>query len=401
PYADYSSERLYAFLRAYHPEKAAPQPGEYSNLGVGLLGHLLERMYGISYAELVRAKITGPLGMEDTIVELTREQEQRFVTPHSGASVVSPWRLTSMAGAGALRSTAADLVKFVRALLDPRSVIAPAWQIARKPRAAFGRRGQIGLGIMIAPRGDQTIYHHSGGTGGFRTYLEIAANDSRGTVVLLNNDTLEPAVIVAAVRRPAPVADAARRMPPEVAATPDELRAFTGVYAIDSRGRFTVVLDEAGRLRIRLTGQAFLPVRYAGQDRCFNSAVAAQFRFSRDATGRVDGLVLQQNGEEVSARRTADAPTVRFLPLEKLRDYAGSYVLAPGQVFEISATPLTLVAKLTGQPAFPVHCTSEDRFVYDVVEAALTFERDASGAVVALVLHQGGLDQRATKQAKP
>jgi hypothetical protein len=92
---------------------------------------------------------------------------------------------------------------------------------------------------------------------------------------------------------------------------------------------------------------------------------------------------------------------VRFLPVEKLRAYTGNYVLAPGHVFEISATPLTLVAKLTGQPAFPVHCTEEDRFVYDVVDAALTFERDASGAVIALVLHQGGLDQRALRQTSP
>lgn len=54
--------------------------------------------------------------------------------------------------------------------------------------------------------------------------------------------------------------------------------------------------------------------------------------------------------------------------------------------------------KLTGQPALPVHATQPDHFVYDVVDAALTFARDAAGAVTALVLHQNGRDQRAPRQ---
>jgi D-alanyl-D-alanine-carboxypeptidase/D-alanyl-D-alanine-endopeptidase len=65
----------------------------------------------------------------------------------------------------------------------------------------------------------------------------------------------------------------------------------------------------------------------------------------------------------------------------------------------VQATPLeVLLVTLTGQQALPVFRTGKDRFEYDVVEAALTFERDAAGKVVAVVLHQSGLDRRATRR---
>jgi serine-type D-Ala-D-Ala carboxypeptidase/endopeptidase len=59
---------------------------------------------------------------------------------------------------------------------------------------------------------------------------------------------------------------------------------------------------------------------------------------------------------------------------------------------------VVLMVQLTGQPAIPVFSVGKDRFEADVVEAALTFERDAAGKVVALVLHQNGMDMRAPRR---
>ena len=64
----------------------------------------------------------------------------------------------------------------------------------------------------------------------------------------------------------------------------------------------------------------------------------------------------------------------------------------------MTATPSGLAAQLTGQPAFPVFAVGKDRFEFDVVVAALTFERDAAGKVVAVVLHQNGRDMRAPRR---
>lgn len=401
PYADYDVAKLYAFLRDYRAEKTAPQPADYSNLGFGLLGHLLERIHGRTYADLLAQRITGPLGLRDTVIALNVDQQARFATPYSGSTAVPAWQLGALTGAGALRSTAADLARFAQALLaKEKNPLTDAWAFIREPRAPFGARtAQIGLAILLARRGDDLVYNHSGGTGGFRTYLELVPARNHATILLLNNDTLEPASVVASARRPRPATPAGKK--PERAETPlaaEALPAYPGVYAIDARGRFTIALDETGRLRARLTGQGFLPLYHAGNDRFFAREVAAEFQFHRDAAGAVNALTLHQNGNEVPAKRTsAAAPKLRFPGAASLKAYAGRFQLAPNVLFEIAPRGDNLWVKLTGQPALPVACDAPDHFVYEVVPAALTFSRDANGQVNAVTLQQNGRDQRAPR----
>lgn len=392
PYADYSAARLIEFLQAFRPAVPPPQPVAYSNIGVGLLGHLLERIYGQTYADLLAAKITRPLGLTDTVLELSAEQQTRFATPHSGSVRVLPWKLAALAGAGAIRSTGADLLKFGRALLTPTSSIHAAWELARTPRGS----GKAGLGMGITQRPDgKSLYTHSGGTGGFRSYFGIVPDDERVVALLLNNDSPEPHTLVA----PAPAGSAvAAAQPAEQPIDAAKLAEYVGVYQINGPRKFTVIVDPEGRLRIRLTGQPFGPMLFAGNDRFFHRQVRAEFQFARAGDGSITAVTLHQNGNEMRAKRTAEAvPTVLFLGEDKLRDYVGSYTLAPMTVFDVTTRAGHLVAKLTGQQALPVFCDRKDHFVYDVVEAALTFERDADGAVTALVLHQNGIDQRAPR----
>jgi hypothetical protein len=115
--------------------------------------------------------------------------------------------------------------------------------------------------------------------------------------------------------------------------------------------------------------------------------------------GAVDALTLHQNGREVPARRLADAtqPSLRFPSTAELRAYVGRFQLAPNVLFEITLRGETLFAKLTGQATLPVFGNAPDHFVYEVVPAALTFHRDATGHVTALTLHQNGRDQRAPR----
>ena len=63
----------------------------------------------------------------------------------------------------------------------------------------------------------------------------------------------------------------------------------------------------------------------------------------------------------------------------------------------ITRTDAHLFAQLTGQPAFEIFPESETRFFLKVVDAQLTFEADAAGKTAAVVLHQNGRDQRATR----
>ena len=402
PYADYDEARLYDFLRRYEPAKPAPQPFGYSNLGVGLLGHLLARAYGQTYQQLVTEKICAPLGLVDTTIELSAEQKTRFAVPHSGSVAVLPWQLNALAGAGALRSTAADLMKFAQTLLSTTDhPLKAAWTLAQTPRAAMGGNGEIGLGIMSFMHDGARIYNHGGGTGGFRTILEFTPARPHAFIGLINNDAFDPVKIAASTRTSSPKPTAINTSAngrAEVALDPAKIDDYLGVYTIDARGKFTAVKDASGRLQMRLTGQPFFPAFYAGDDRFFLKIVAAEFQFKRGADGKISGVTLHQNGREIPAQRTAlPPPPVVFLESAQLKAYVGKYQLAHNLLFEVTTRGGHLFVKLTGQQALPVHCDRPDHFVYDVVEAALTFERDANGAITQLILHQNGLNQPAKR----
>jgi len=81
--------------------------------------------------------------------------------------------------------------------------------------------------------------------------------------------------------------------------------------------------------------------------------------------------------------------------------YLGNYPLAPSFVIAITARGGALFGQATGQPAFALRETAPDRFALVGVPAEISFERDAAGKVVALVLHQNGADQRAPRGALP
>jgi D-alanyl-D-alanine-carboxypeptidase/D-alanyl-D-alanine-endopeptidase len=399
PFADYTAENLYAFLRSYRSKTPPPHTADYSNVGVGLLGHILELVYQQPYADLIVAKISRPLGLPDTVVNLDDEQKTRFAIPHSGHLAVEALRLQVFAGAGALHSTTTDLVRFAQTLMTPeKNPLRAAWDLAQQPRHDF-MGGKIGLNIMILERDGHPVYQHGGATEGSRSHLEWSSQPAQHVLVILeNNDTFEPQALVASLYGPKPASgagDAGRSETPLLAGKATD---YAGIYAINATTKFTVMIDDHGRPLLRLTGQPFSPIFYAGEDRFFSRVVVAEVQFSRSPDGAVNSLTLLQNGQEIKALRTDEPlPTVLTLSPEKLQEYAGHYTPRPEMEFDVRVRAGTLVVKLTGQPALAVFPDQPDHFVYDAVKAALTFERSPDGTVTTLVLHQNGRDLRAEK----
>lgn len=113
-------------------------------------------------------------------------------------------------------------------------------------------------------------------------------------------------------------------------------------------------------------------------------------------TDQVAGsLMALARGETVTLPSERQAVVVAP---ELLRAYEGVYELAPTFAITISVVDGKLMAQATGQDAFELHAQSDSRFFLTVVDAQVTFTRDAAGAVDALILHQGGRDSRAPKK---
>ena len=86
---------------------------KYSNLGVGLLGHILGLRAGTNYETLLEERICLPLDMTSTAVALSSSMKERFAQGHNPAGrPVVPWNIRTLAGAGGIRSTVNDMLKF-------------------------------------------------------------------------------------------------------------------------------------------------------------------------------------------------------------------------------------------------------------------------------------------------
>jgi D-alanyl-D-alanine-carboxypeptidase/D-alanyl-D-alanine-endopeptidase len=397
PYSQYDNKALFEYLAGAKLPGKPPCAVEYSNLGFGILGVVLETAYGKPWAALVQEKIAGPLGMTDTVQDLSAAQQARFAEPWSGDQKAHPWTLKAFAGAGALRSTLADMSKLADALLaGPKGPLAKAWPLLAGDLADMPGSGKIGLALIHQKVNGEDVYWHNGGTGGYRSLMQVYPASGRAAILLASNAAATPETWLAAWEakgRPA-VARTEVTLPAEV------LDQYAGVYTLDKNARFTLVRQGNG-LVARLTGQPFFPIFASAKDEFFYKTVDAQLSFHRDAGGKITGLTLHQNGRDLAAAREAGpAPHIEFPDPATLSEYAGDYdfsQIQPGARITVRATPLGLTAMLTGQPAFPIFAAGKDRFEFDVVPAALTFERSPAGKIVAVVLHQNGQDMRAPR----
>ncbi len=403
PYALYDDHALFEYLATAQLDGHPPCAPEYSNLAFGVLGVVLERAYGKPWAILVHERITGPLGMVDTVQELSPGQRARFAEPWDGKKPAHEWSFGSLAGCGALRSTAADMSKFAEALLaGARGPFAKAWPLLAGDYVEMPVLGaKIGLAlehVTLDHRdgwGDR--YGHEGGTGGFRSAVEVWPANGRAVVVLASNAAAQPLAWLAAWR----TAGEERIARQEIALPLATLGDYVGVYSIDKQLRFTILRRGDG-LVARLTGQPFWVIFASAKDEFFYKVVDAQLSFHRDDAGAVDRLTLHQNGRDMPAKREpSPAPRIEFPNAAALAGYAGEYDFGefqPSAKITVTASADTLFVQLTGQPALPVFCVAHDRFEYDVVTATVTFERDGAGKVVAVTLHQNGMDMRAPRR---
>jgi D-alanyl-D-alanine-carboxypeptidase/D-alanyl-D-alanine-endopeptidase len=183
PYAGWDGPRLERALRGVRVRRS--RRWRYSNLGGGLLGHVLARAAGQEYDALVRTRICLPLGMTQTGID----PPAPLVQGHDRAGLpAAPWHLAALAGAGGLRSTPRDVERFLAAQLAPETVpITGALEAAQEPRRDAGRGMRIGLGWMVRPAADGrgTLHWHDGATGGFSAFLGFSREDDAGAALLM------------------------------------------------------------------------------------------------------------------------------------------------------------------------------------------------------------------------
>ena len=301
PYVDYSIGRLGEFLSTYALTRDIGSKYEYSNLGVGLLGLALARRSGLDYEALVRARITAPLGMADTRIALTPALQGRLTAGHDAELTrVSDWHLSeAFAGAGALRSSANDLLIFLAANLGYEATpLAPAMADMRKVRRPIGENSEIALGWHILKRAGGEIVWHNGQTGGYYSFAGFDAKTRTGVVVLSNASADIGDIGFHLLDADIPL----RKQRKEIAVDPKLLDGYVGRYQLAPNFILTVT-REAGHLFVQATGQARFEVYAESERSYFYRIVDAQITFETGNQGQATMLILHQNGRDMPGKR--------------------------------------------------------------------------------------------------
>ncbi|MGY5800158.1 serine hydrolase [Rhizobium sp. LEGMi12c] len=292
PYVAYSAERLYQFLASHELIRTPGDSFEYSNVGVGLLGHALVLRAGAgSYESLIRARILDPLGMDDTVIAIPSRLAGNVASGHDDdLEPTSDWTFDVLAGTGALRSTLPDLLRFVDAVCDQSSAIASIIRPLMTPRDQGGLE-------LAKPHLDGVIaLSKPGGTGGFRSFVKCIPEWKRGVAVLSN------ASIDAVVDLGAHVLNSRRDLisyPKELAIDPACLARLVGRYQMNDW--VFDVTSMGDRLHVPVGDQH--RVFPTSEWHFFHKSSPVQLTFEPGPDGRAARLILHHNGTDQIAER--------------------------------------------------------------------------------------------------
>lgn len=275
---------------------------KYSNSGYVLLGFLIEKLSGMSYAEFVRQRIFQPLGMNDTGYdsdtailprrasgyerrgeELRNAQFLDMSLPHS---------------AGALYSTCLDLLKWDAALRGQKLLNEDSYRRYFTPE-----KNDYAYGWVVKERDGAVWQSHGGGINGFSTMI-IRVPAKELLVVALAN--VMPSQAARLAEDLAALALGEERAVPqprkEISLPTETLQRYVGQYELRPGFILTVTLED-GKLMTQATGQPKIPVFAETDRRFFPKVMDATLEFEVNAAGEVTAVVLDQNGMRIRGPR--------------------------------------------------------------------------------------------------
>lgn len=194
PYALYNRSMLDSFISGHRLDVEPGTKYSYSNLGFGLMGDILSRIETKPFEDILRAEIWAALAMDQTTITLSTEQKKIMAAPYSAKGNPDHiWDFKALAGCGAIRSDVTDMLKFLKASMDPEELKDTLLEASIKDAETMtfnaNKNLKVGLAWNISNVNGMPIEWHNGGTGGYRSFLGFNKENETGVVVLTNSAT--------------------------------------------------------------------------------------------------------------------------------------------------------------------------------------------------------------------
>ncbi|WP_298303099.1 serine hydrolase domain-containing protein [Flavobacterium sp.] len=188
PYKDLVTQDIYDYLKICKGKKPEGE-FEYSNFGMGLLGHLMELKTNTKYEELVKTKLLKPLEMNSTFVTIDATNKENIIQGYDKQNNKAPiWKDDVLTGAGSFISNADDMIKFIKANLNEKETKLSRSLIKTHEQQL---KGETGLGWILPSSADKllgngSIVWHNGMAGGYASFLAIDKKNNYGIIILSN-----------------------------------------------------------------------------------------------------------------------------------------------------------------------------------------------------------------------
>jgi CubicO group peptidase (beta-lactamase class C family) len=421
PYADYTIEMAYEFISGVELDRDIGEKYEYSNLALGMLGHILELQYKKDYEAILVDKIANTLGMDNTRVVFTPNMIKHLAKGHENGEEVENWDLPALVGAGGIRSSAVDMVKYVQANMGViKSPLYDAMQLSHK--TAYENEDQkFEIGLTWHFDNDGAIVQHGGATGGYRAFAGFLRGTEKGVVVLTNSTEgigrLGIHLLDNTTKLRMPKKSIAIDLQKEI--KKNGLKngiAFYKKAKKEQTDKYDFDEGELNNLGYEYLGNKDLETALV----LFKLNVEMNSKSSNPYDSLAEALLMKgdtvnaitnykksvelnpanENGIKVlESLGIAKKDLVKEVSVsaEVLETYNGKYELGPGFFITITSKGEQLFALPTGQNQAELFPKSDTEFYLKVVAASITFSFDGNGKVESLTLFQGGREMPGKK----
>ncbi|MDT0554085.1 serine hydrolase [Urechidicola vernalis] len=416
------------FIKIFQDKPLDFEPGSkynYSNSAYFLLGVLIEEITRESYAENLQKRILTPLDMNESGYDLSstvlKNRASGYGQNHNGF-VNAPYLDMSLPyAAGSMYATVEDLYKWDQALYNHTILSEENTKLLFKPAIELGTNNSYAYGFMVgkSPIGNTedrfTASGHGGGIHGFNTII-MRDEDQHNLVVLLNNtggtNLNEMSTNIMAI-----LYGKSYDMPKKslVSEIKEQFEKNGIEKTIAELSNFTksdhVRIDEGD---INRFGYELLTAKEIDAAIAVFKLNVSLFPESSNTYDSLGEAYLNANKKEesianytkslelnsdnrggIEALKKLGADVSKFekeiiVSEDILESYTGKYELMPNFFMTISRTKHQLHIQATGQGVSDIYPSTEVKFYSKIVNAQLTFNKDETGAVVSLTLHQGG-----------
>jgi CubicO group peptidase (beta-lactamase class C family) len=284
------------------------EPGskfKYSNTNYILLGMLIEKVTGRTYAENLESSIAKPLGLADTRYSrddaLTPRHARGYDLESSGQwAPMKPMSMTQPFAAGAIESTVDDLAKWTQALADGKAVDSKLLERAWTPYKPTERPSDYGYGWFIRTGSGERWIGHNGGINGFQS-AAVWIPEKKVFVAILRNGTgrAVPEVLLGRLALEAVGRPEAKRV--AITLPAEKLDRYVGVYALSPEAKFTISRD-GDKLFAEAPNKSKVELVVEAEDKFFSPESDVRFSFTME-NEKATQMTLRRAGRDSLAKR--------------------------------------------------------------------------------------------------